>query len=116
MTGRPLSAPNVPALAPDPEIAELIPEYVRRRRDELPVLRRAIDARDWSTVRLIGHRSAGHGVSFGFDEISRIGRALERAALEGRAEEALRLVDELEGYVRSVQDDDRPRVGMNPFG
>jgi HPt (histidine-containing phosphotransfer) domain-containing protein len=61
-------------------VARLVPDYLRRRRADVTLLRAALGARDLARVGRIGHDLRGTGSSFGLPELTRIGVALEDAA------------------------------------
>lgn len=65
----------------DPDLEEIVPRFLDNRRNDAAALVNAIQRNDLKTVRLLGHRMKGDGGGYGFDEISRIGEALEQAAL-----------------------------------
>jgi HPt (histidine-containing phosphotransfer) domain-containing protein len=65
----------------DPDLEQLVPGFLKNRRKDVAALERAAQTKDVSTVRLLGHRMKGDGGGYGFQEISRIGHALEQAAL-----------------------------------
>ncbi len=75
------SVPDVRVLiAGNPALAEIIPGYLRHRHEDVADLTRALAENDFETVRVRGHRMRGSGASYGFDDITEIGAALERAA------------------------------------
>lgn len=65
----------------DPDLKELVPNFLGNRRKDAAALDAAMTHNDLSTVRLLGHRMKGDGGGYGFEEISRIGEALEQAAI-----------------------------------
>lgn len=65
----------------DPDLQDLIPGFLENRRKDASTLRQALEAKDFKTVRLLGHRMKGDGGGYGFDAISTIGEALEEAAI-----------------------------------
>ena len=69
-------------VAVDPDLQDLVPGFLENRRKDAAALDRAAHAKDLNTVRLLGHRMKGDGGGYGFHEISKIGDALERAALK----------------------------------
>lgn len=60
--------------------ADLVPRFMRTRRKEIPAMRSAIAARDFERLRKIGYRMRGIGGSYGFDEVSALGRRIEESA------------------------------------
>jgi hypothetical protein len=65
----------------DADLEAIVPRFLENRRHDADTLATAIQRNDLKTVRLLGHRMKGDGGGYGFDEISRIGEALEQAAL-----------------------------------
>jgi DNA-binding response OmpR family regulator len=72
------------------EVQELVPAYLTRKRLDLDRLRTAIGAADFATISTLGHQLKGSGTTYGFEEFSEIGRAIERAAKSRDLEEARR--------------------------
>lgn len=83
-----------------PEIADLASSYLANRRSELEELHAAAERGDFERIHRLGHNMKGTGTGYGFPEITRIGAALEGAADRAEAEEAARLVAELDRYLR----------------
>jgi HPt (histidine-containing phosphotransfer) domain-containing protein len=59
----------------------------------------AIEESDYPAMSTLGHQLKGSGTSYGFDEFSEIGSALERAAKTHDLEETRRQVELLAGAV-----------------
>jgi signal transduction histidine kinase/CheY-like chemotaxis protein/HPt (histidine-containing phosphotransfer) domain-containing protein len=68
----------------------VIPAYLEKRRADVAKLRVALEQREFSTVRTLGHQMAGSGAGYGFTQITQIGEMLEESAL---AEDAARIRD-----------------------
>jgi HPt (histidine-containing phosphotransfer) domain-containing protein len=58
----------------------LLPRFLEHRRGDVTTIRTALTTGDFETIRRIGHNMAGNGVSYGFAEISAMGRRLEAEA------------------------------------
>ena len=65
------------------DLEDLIPTYLANRRKELDVLRQALAGADFEQIRQIGHRMRGVGVSYGFDDVTSLGKLIEEAAKSG---------------------------------
>jgi len=65
-------------------------------------LHNALDGGDFGAARAIGHSLGGAGGSYGFDEITRIGRAIEENSRRGDAGNLGQLVAQLENYLSRV--------------
>jgi len=88
---------------PNPRIADLIPAFLQNRRLDVTSLLNALDQGDFATVESLGHGMKGAGGSWGFDAITDIGAALERAAVVRDEEGARRGVGELSRYLDRVE-------------
>ncbi len=87
----------------DPELVELIPGFLARKREEVGILMTAVTDRDFQELRAIGHRIKGEGAGFGFEVISEIGSALEEAGRAQDAGAARHLVRTLAEYLEKVE-------------
>ena len=88
---------------PNPRIADLIPAFLQNRRLEVTTLLDALDRGDFATVESLGHGMKGAGGSWGFDAITEIGAALERAAIVRDVEHSRQCVGELSRYLDRIE-------------
>ncbi len=86
----------------DPVLRDLVPVYLSNRREDIDVIKAALDRGDFGTISRIGHNMRGSGSSFGFDGMSEIGTGLESAAKAGKRVESARLVRVLEDYLSRI--------------
>ncbi len=63
-----------------PQIQARIPAYLARRRQEVEKIRSLLASGDFEKIRTLGHDLKGTGAGYGFPELSRVGRELEKAA------------------------------------
>lgn len=84
------------------ELRDLIPRFLANRRLEVGELRAAVARGDLEAARRIGHTLKGVGGGYGFDEISRLGTAIEAAA-RGGGRDLPALADELAEYLDRVE-------------
>ena len=87
----------------DPELWDLVPGYLERRRFDVATLREALDADDLITLRKLGHNLRGSGAGYGFARISELGRSLEQAACEGDSDAARNCVGELASHLDAIE-------------
>jgi len=85
-----------------PELAGLIPAFLQNRRDEVVVIRGALERGDFKTLAHLGHGMRGAGGSWGFDGITEIGAGMEEAAEARDQAASLRWLDELVRYLDQV--------------
>lgn len=87
----------------DPDLQELIPDFLARKRDDLSTMMTALERRDYAVLGAFGHRIKGEGGGFGFDAISEIGAALENAAKARDPNLVFKQVQGLANYLDRVQ-------------
>ena len=64
----------------DPEIADLVPGFLKNKILDVEKISEALEAEDYETIRLLSHSMKGSGKGYGFPEITRIGGQLEQEA------------------------------------
>ena len=62
------------------DLEDLIPTFMTNRNKELETLRSALGAGDMEQLRQLGHRMKGVGSSYGFEQVSSIGKQVEDGA------------------------------------
>jgi len=87
----------------DAELEDLIPGFMKRRREDVAAMRSSLDAGDLEKIRIAGHSMKGTGGSYGFDELSVLGAALENAAVAGETARIPEIIDRLENYLDRVE-------------
>jgi len=87
----------------DPDISDLIPGFLENRQKEIKTISEALDKKEFDTIRIIGHSMKGYGAGYGFDELSDIGAALEKAAEKEATQGIQKEFARLETYLRNVQ-------------
>jgi len=87
----------------DPDLRKLIPGYIKRRREDVEILRDLLKKSEYKEIERCGHRMKGSGSGYGFNEISLIGAFIEKA---GRAESIRRIeegINKLQYYIENIQ-------------
>ncbi|GFE58235.1 Hpt domain-containing protein [Geobacter sp. AOG1] len=87
----------------DAEIQEAIPFFLELRKKNIADIMTALEGKDFEHIKRLGHNIKGSGGSYGFDELSRIGRDLEKAALAQNENATRNLTVELEDYLANVE-------------
>ena len=65
------------------DLEDLIPVFLQNRHKELDTLRVALASADFEQLRQLGHRMKGVGNSYGFAQVSDIGKYVEDGARSG---------------------------------
>lgn len=86
----------------DQDLMPVIPEYLEGRRRDCAEIERLLVSGGMENIKTLAHRMKGSGGSFGFDEISGIGEALELAAQASDTEGVRAAVVRLETYLARV--------------
>lgn len=87
----------------DEDIAELIPGYMQRRKEDLGNILGAVKDKAFDRIEYIGHSMKGSGGGYGLPSISEIGRELERHAARGDIDCILTCLDQLEYYLDNLE-------------
>lgn len=77
--------------------------YLKRRQQDLQTLERALGESDFAALSLAGHNLSGSGSAYGLDEVSRLGRCIEKAADRQDGPAVRRHLDELAEFVRLIR-------------
>ncbi len=86
----------------DEELADLIPEFLENRRRDVETIMRLVQEGKHEDLTRLGHTMKGVGGSYGFTEISEIGRGIEEASARGDREAITTLRDRLAAYLAAV--------------
>ena len=85
------------------DIEDLIPVFLSNRRKELETLRSALAASDFEQLRQLGHRMRGVGNSYGFDQVTTLGKEIEDGARKEDKATIERNIDAYGDYLAKVQ-------------
>ena len=83
-------------------LAELLPGFLRRRVEDVRVLREAMAASDFPRMAEVAHKIRGNGATFGFPELTEIAERLELAAKKGEDLHARRELEKLAKQIEEI--------------
>ena len=86
----------------DEEFLDLFPRYVENRGRDIETVGAALARGDFELIRSIGHNMHGSGRSFGLDELSAIGAAIERAAQRADPATIIRQLPRISAYLSHI--------------
>lgn len=81
----------------------LLPKFVGHRERDVGTLREAIARLDFDVISTLAHNMRGNGVSYGFPEISEIGRRLGKAASTEDVPSVVEEVTRLEACLQRIR-------------
>ena len=87
----------------DSDVQELIPQFLKNRRQDIEEMQKVLETRDYETVRRLGHSMKGAGEGYGFDQITFIGARLEEYAKIQDTEKISKMIAELAHYLDRVK-------------
>jgi CheY-like chemotaxis protein len=96
------AAKPIPIHIPD-GLEDLVPNYLASRREEIPELAKMLAAGDFERLRILAHNLKGTGQSYGFSDLTRLGRALEESAQNEDGHAVRGLLNQLGDYLDRVQ-------------
>ena len=85
------------------DLEDLIPVFLRNRKKEVDSLRVALAAADFEQLRQLGHRMRGVGNSYGFDQVTTLGKEIEDGARKEDKATIERNIDAYGDYLAKVQ-------------
>jgi signal transduction histidine kinase/HPt (histidine-containing phosphotransfer) domain-containing protein len=92
-----------PAATQSSTVATLLPKFFANRERDVVTLREALAGEDFETIARLGHNMRGNGVSYGFPEVSAIGKRIERAGQRRNARAASAQIAKLEECVARIR-------------
>ncbi|WP_459863257.1 Hpt domain-containing protein [Endothiovibrio diazotrophicus] len=98
-----MSADDKIVVVVDADLEDIVPGYLENRRKDIVEIGAAVEAGDFESIRVLGHRMKGSGGGYGFDHITDIGFALETAAKGSDAEAIRTQIDDLRDYLARVE-------------
>ena len=87
----------------DADLEDLIPTFMQRRKDDVIALRERLAESEFDTIRVMGHTLKGTAGGYGFQQLSAIGEAIEKAALREDGAAVASCADEMEAFLARVQ-------------
>jgi HPt (histidine-containing phosphotransfer) domain-containing protein len=84
------------------EVQSIVPEFLENRKNDCLLIGSLLERSSFSEIRTLGHRMKGAGGSYGFDDISVIGEAIEEAAMAGDKKTIGSAVVRLSDYLERV--------------
>ena len=79
-----------------------MPAYLDKRRADVLSYRGALAVGDFETIRMLGHKMKGTGAGYGFEALTSLGAAIERAAQNQDAAAVRKTVSEVALFLDSV--------------
>ncbi len=86
----PPTGPIYSTLAGDPDLREIVDQFVQEMSDRIAAVVDRMEANDWEGLRRLAHQLKGAAGSYGFEAITPLAARLEVAIREAHPEDAIR--------------------------
>jgi HPt (histidine-containing phosphotransfer) domain-containing protein len=87
-----------------PGIEEAAKRYLQSRKNDLPRLMELAAAKEFEQLRILSHNMKGTGTSYGFPDLTRLGRLMEASAKEQNAGDMSAQLLELSRYLKQASE------------
>jgi HPt (histidine-containing phosphotransfer) domain-containing protein len=87
----------------DSDLQDLIPDYLRNREKDLLVYQQALEKGNFDTIAVLGHSMKGSGGGYGFNDLTSIGRAIEKAAKNKDKESVRQSIVDLMDFLKKLE-------------
>ncbi len=87
----------------DPDLQEIVPGYIQKRINEIPALKNALLALDFSALETLGHRLKGSGGGYGLNELGKLGAELEAGAKTKSVAKIAATINAIEEYLNNLE-------------
>ena len=87
----------------DSDLRDLIPDYLKNREKDLLVYQQALEEENFDTIAILGHTMKGSGGGYGFNDLSDIGRAIEKAAKNKDKKSVRQSINDLTDYLNKLE-------------
>jgi HPt (histidine-containing phosphotransfer) domain-containing protein len=87
----------------DADLQELVPGYLKSREKDLLMYQQALEEGDFDSIALLGHSMKGSGGGYGFNDLSQIGRAIEKAAKSRDKKSVRKSIIDLTAYLKKLE-------------
>ncbi|BBH52032.1 Hpt domain-containing protein [Fluviispira sanaruensis] len=90
------------SLVLDKDFEEIIPEFLIKRKSDIAMIRKALEEQNFSLIESLGHKLKGTCGSYGFKELSVLGKKIEDAAKIKKEPNILKSIEKIENYIANV--------------
>ena len=100
----PVSTPSSLTINIPAGLEEGAKRYIKSRKSEIPRLFALVTQQNFEQVRILAHNMKGTGTSYGFPDLTRLGRLMEASAKNQNGSELGQQLPELEKYVNAAEE------------
>ena len=87
----------------DADLQDLVPGYLENRESDLLIYQQDLEKGDFDSIAVLGHSMKGSGGGYGFNDLSQIGRAIEKAAKSKDKESVRKSIIDMTAYLKKLE-------------
>ena len=87
----------------DSDLQDLIPGYLENRGKDLLVYQQALEKDNFDAIAVLGHSMKGSGGGYGFNDLTSIGQAIEKAAKNRDKESVRQSITDLTDFLKKLE-------------
>ena len=87
----------------DEDLEDIVPGFLENRKKDLIELQKYLKSNELSEIEKISHKVSGSSGGYGFHELGKIAKDLERLAMENTLEGVEELITRFGNYINNVK-------------
>jgi len=87
----------------DKDLKPIIPQFLENRESDITKISNYLKEEKYKEIEIIGHSMKGSGGGYGFDEITEIGKNIEKAAETKDKKKIKKEVKKLKTYLEDIE-------------
>ncbi|MGE3724333.1 MAG: ATP-binding protein [Candidatus Sericytochromatia bacterium] len=99
---KPLTEAELEIQDVDPDIAELMPQFIENRQKDVKELKQFLELQNFKELGRLGHSMKGSGTAYGFPRLTALGEKIQEAGHKAEKEKIYSFIVELESYLTQV--------------
>ena len=87
----------------DKDLKPIIPKFLENRKNDIKEIKSYLKEENYKEIEIIGHSMKGSGGGYGFEEITKIGELIEKAAKAEDKEKIIKKIEKLNTYLKEIE-------------
>lgn len=87
----------------DKDLKPIIPKFLENRKNDIKEIKSYLKEENYKEIEIIGHSMKGSGGGYGFEEITKIGELIEKAAKAEDKEKIIKQIEKLNTYLKEIE-------------
>ncbi|MGM0437470.1 MAG: Hpt domain-containing protein [Bacillota bacterium] len=87
----------------DKDLKPIIPQFLENRKNDIKEIKSYLKEENYKEIEIIGHSMKGSGGGYGFEEITKIGELIEKAAKAEDKEKIIKQIEKLSTYLKEIE-------------